>query len=359
MNQTVLHEKQLQANAKMAEIQGWRIPLQYTSVQEEYYAVRKAAGLFDVSFLGRIEICGRGAAATLQKLFSRNIAKVTEGSACYGVMCNEAGFIINDGYIYHLSPERYLVTTDSVTIEKVRSSLTSHANETTRVTDLTGSLAQVSLQGPSSAQILEKIAGSKFKIIRPKSLCEISILDTPVIVSRTGYTGEHGYELFLDSSHAAALWDALLSTGKEYGLLPCGFESRDVLRLEMGYPLYGNELDETRTPIEAGLRNFIDFKKDFLAKEALMKIAAEEQKQTLVGIELFDKSVPKKGNILFSDNHEIGIVTSGCQSPSVRKGIALGYVSTRYAKPGIELEIEAKDRELPGRIVEVPFYRKK
>jgi len=178
-------------------------------------------------------------------------------------------------------------------------------------------------------------------------------------MSRTGYTGEHGYEFIAPADHAESLWDTIMSAGSGYGLLPCGFASRDILRLEMGHLLYGNELDETRTPLESGLSYFVDFKKDFIGKEQLVRLKAEGIKQKLAGFHLLDAGVPKSGGSIFSENREVGIVTSGCLSPYLRKGIGLGYIVTRYSQPGQEIEIEVRDREIAAKVVDLPFYKKK
>jgi aminomethyltransferase len=188
---------------------------------------------------------------------------------------------------------------------------------------------------------------------------ELTILDIPVLVSRTGYTGEHGYEFFLPADRAETFWDAILNAGNGSGLLPCGLASRDMLRMEMGYLLYGNDIDETHTPLEAGLQAFIDFKKEFIGKDALLKLQSEGVKQKLSGFVLLDKDVPKAGGSIFSENREIGVVTSGGHSPHLRNGIGLGYVVSRYSQPGQEIEIEVRDREIAAKIIELPFYRKK
>jgi aminomethyltransferase len=363
MKQTVLHQKHLQLNAKMTDFQGWEVPLQYTNVPDEYHAVRTAAGLFDISFLGRIEITGRDAAVLIQKVFTRNTAKMSAGSAHYGFICNEAGFVLDDTVLFRF-PEgqedaRYVLSTNAVNTEKIFHWLRKHASPRVQISDVTETLIHLSLQGPQSATILETLARTHFKKLKVRAMRAMTILDTPVLVSRTGYTGEHGYELFLPTDRAEAFWDATLNAGSGSGLLPCGLACRDTLRLEMGYLLYGNDIDETRTPLEAGLQAFVDLKKDFIGKDALLKLKAEGVKQKLSGFVLVDKDVPKAGGSIFSENREIGMVTSGVHSPCMRAGIGLGYVTSRYSQPGQEIEIEVKDREIAAKIVELPFFRKK
>jgi aminomethyltransferase len=363
MKQTVLHQKQIQAKAKMTEFQGWLVPFQYGNILDEYHAVRAAAGLFDISYLGRIEIAGRDAASLLQNIFTRNLDNMKEGSAHYGFICNESGYILDDAVLFHhpvgTDVKRYLLTTNALNTDKILNLLKQHSTGETSITDATETLAHLSLQGPQSSAILENVMGKHLKKIKLRSMRAIAFLDTPVLAVRTGFTGELGYELLFPADSAGAIWDAILAMGSSSGLLPCGLASRDVLRMEMGYLQYGEDLDEARTPLETGLESFVDFNKDFIGRESLLKLKTEGTKQKLAGFVLLDTGVPKKGASIFSENREIGQVTSGCQSPSARSGIGLGYVVSRYAQPGQEIEIEVKDREVAAKIVDLPFYKKK
>jgi aminomethyltransferase len=364
MKQTVLHPKHELRKARMTDFQGWQIPLQFSDAAEEYHAVRTAAGLFDISYLGRIEVSGAGAGALLQRIVTRNVSKIPEGSAHYGLICNDAGFILDDAFIFHLAAAgsqgaRYLLSTNAANTEKIRAWLKRHADEKAQITDLSRETAHLALQGPHSLRILEKLAGRHYKKLKSGIVREMPLVDRPVLVSRSGYTGEHGYEFIVPADRAGELWDALLNAGAYSGILPCGFASRDILRLEMGYLLYGNDINENRTPIEAGLAAFVDFKKEFIGRDALLKLQTDGPKERLAGFVLLDKGVPKAGGSIFSENREIGLVTSGVQSPHARKGIGLGYVISRYAQPGQEIEIEVRDKEIAAKIVDLPFYRKK
>ncbi len=363
MKQTVLHQKHLQLKAKMVEFQGWQVPFQFADTQQEYHAVRAAAGVFDIGFLGRIEIAGPNAALLLQNVFTRNKGKMVDGSAHYGFICNESGFILDDSVLFRLpngqKDSRYLLCTYAANTEKILLWLNQHASGDVRITDVTQTTFQLALQGPQSPHILERLIGTQYKKFKPRMTREMTLFETTVLVSRTGYTGEHGYEFFIPADRAEMAWDRILKAGNELGIMPCGLGVRDILRVEMGYALYGCDIDETRTPLEAGLGTFVDFKKDFIGKGALLKLKAEGVKQKLAGFVLLDKGVARSGGSIFSENREIGVVTSGCQSPHVRKGIGLGYVVSRYAQPGQEIEIEVRDREIAAKIVELPFYRKK
>ncbi len=359
MKQTVLHQKHLQANAPMTESHEWQIPLQFSDVLDEYHAVRTAAGLFDIGYLGRIEIAGPGAESLLQKVLTRNIAKMTIGSVHYGLICNESGFILDDILILHLAGDRYLLTTNSGNTNKILLWLKKHAPDDVLITDKTQALAQFALQGPQSFPILEKLTAPRLSKMKSRAVRDAAIQNIIVTISRTSYTGDQGYELFVPAERAEAIWDAVMAAGSDKGLLPCGFACRDILRLETGHLLYGNDLDETHTPFEAGLGSFIDFKKEFIGKDALLKLHAEGPKRKLAGFILLDKGVPKSGGSIFSESREIGAVTSGVQSPHRRTGIGFGYVVSRYAQAGQEIEIEVRDREIAAKIVDLPFYRKK
>jgi len=364
MKQTVLYRKQELVHAKMADFAGWLVPLQFSDVQEEYRAVRTAAGLFDLSYLGRIEVRGPGAAALLQTVVTLDMSALAEGFVHYGIICNEAGCVLDDVLVFHLlsektSPDRYLLSTNAANTDKILHWMKQRASNTVEIIDKTLFTVHLSLQGPRSLQILEKLTEHHVKKMKPKAVQEFLIADASVIISHTGYTGEHGYEFIASADRAEPLWDAIMSAGGEFGLHPCGFASRDILRLEMGHLLYGNELDETRTPLEAGLSHFINFSKDFIGKGSLLRLKAEGVKQKLAGFHLLDKGIPKIGGSIFSENREVGVVTSGCLSPHLRKGIGLGYIIARYSQPGQEIEIEVRDREIAAKIVELPFYKKK
>ena len=359
MKQTVLHKKHLAAKIKMAEFQGWQTPLVFSDASAEYNAARYAAGLFDISYLGRIEISGAGATAFLQKVLTRNTTKISIGTAHSGLICNDSGIIIDNILIFHLAANRYLLTTHAVSTDKVLLWLQEHAGDDVRIADTTQSIAQFALQGPHSFRVIEKLINAGFARMKSKTVREATLLDTTVQIARTGFTGGHGCELFMPADRAEALWDALIASGTEEGLLPCGLGCRDTLRIEMGYLVYGNDVDETRTPFEAGLGALLDFKKDFIGKEALLKLQAEGVKQKLVGFVLLEKGVPKNGGSIFCDSREIGVVTSGAQSPHKLSGIGFGYVLVRYAQSGQEIEIEVRDKEITARIVDLPFLRRK
>lgn len=363
MKQTALLDSHTRNGARMGDLQGWRLPVQFTDPSEECYAVRSAAGLFDVGSLGRIEVAGAGADRFLASLFSRDVISITEYSFRYGLLCNDAGGIIDAIILARLpsgrNDRRYLITSSTSATEKVLAWLRQRAPQGISIDDRTGSLAQVALQGPRSDDILQTIAGNTFKRLKHKRLKEMTVAGTPVLVSRSGLTGERGYELFVRADQAAALWDTLLRSGRDFGLVPCGSACRDMLRIEAGFALQGSELTEKHTPFEAGLMSVVDLAHDFVGRAALLRLRDEAPRMTLVGFELFDKGIPNAGGIIYSESREIGTATSGNHSPHRRRDVGLGYVDRRYAQPGQEIDVEVKDREISARIIPLPFYKRK
>jgi aminomethyltransferase len=363
MKDTPLTALHLRLGTKMADAEGWNMPQQFSGPPEEHRAVRSAAGLFDVSHLGRIEISGAGAGGMLQALFSRNIDQLTDGTAAYGVLCNEAGGILDAVLLARLpagkSSVRFLMTTSAPATAKVLTWLAGHAGSDVTVRDRTAELCQLALQGPLADAVLEEMPDARFKRIRRRHLRELTIAGSPVLVSRTGFTGETGYELFVPADRAPALWESLLTDGSGYGLLPCGAICRDILRIEAGFLRYGIDIDETRSPAEAGLMKVVDLSKEFVGKAAIVRRRTEGAKEQFVGYELYDKGVPRPGGTIFSENREIGAVTSANHSYSRRKDVGFGYVLTRYALPGQEIEVEVKDREITAKVIDMPFYRRK
>lgn len=363
MKQTALFAVHTKASARMTEFQGWELPAQFADPSEEHHAVRNAAGLFDVGFLGRIEVTGPGAEALLQSVFTRSLAKLADGAARFGLLCDEQGSIIDAVLLFRLpngrNEKRFLVTTSPVATDRVAAWLAQHADDTVRIVDRTADLGQLALQGPRAEAILEALVGPSFKKLKDKRMRSMQIAGTPTLVSRTGYTGERGYELFAPAERIPALWEAILAAGGEYGLLPCGMTCRDVLRLEAGHPQNGSDISGTRTPWEANLAHVVDLSRDFVGRDALAAQRSEGIKEQLVGFELFDKGIPRTGGIIFSESREIGIATSGNRSCHRRRDIGLGYVLKRYAQAGQEIEVEVKDREVTARIIALPFYKRR
>lgn len=365
MKQTAIHQVHLQSNAQMGEFRGWSVPSVCSDISREYHAVRHAAGLFDIGHVGRIEISGPGSPELLQSVFSRDVSRQPDGSVLFGLLCTDDGFILSDALLVRppstgaATSGRAYLTVSAGTTDKVLRVLTDHAGKEVSIVDRTDQTAHIALQGPSSASVLEKLAAPHFKRIKSRLVKELPVPGGTAIVSRSGYTGEDGYEFILPAGLSVAFWNAVLDAGRDAGVLPCGMECRNILRLEMGYPLYGSDIDETRTPWEAGLGAVVDTRKDFIGRDALLRLRTSGARETLVGFALAERVAPRPGGSIFSENREIGTVTSGAISPSMRGGIGLGYVGSRYAQLGQEVDIEAKDREYAAKVVHLPFYRKK
>jgi aminomethyltransferase len=363
MKQTALSAVHARLSPRMAEFQGWNLPAQFSDPSDEHHAVRTAAGLFDVGFLGRIELEGPGAERLLQSLFTRNIGAIAESEGVFGLFCTDNGSIIDTSLVFRMSAGRnavkFLVTTNPIATDKVLDALTQRKSADVQIVDRTAETGQLALQGPRAEAVLHALVGKTFKKIKDKRIRQLKIADTAVMVSRTGYTGERGFELFAPADRMTVLWDAILAVGKEYGVAVCGMTCRDILRLEAGYVQNGLDLDGMRTPVEALLMPVVDFTVDFAGKAALMTRKAEGAKEQLVGFEMLDKGLPRPGGTIFSESREIGSATSGNHSPHRRKDIGLGYVATRYAQAGQEIEVESKDREIAARIVALPFYKRK
>ena len=363
MKNTVLSAVHLRQGVKMGEFQGWSLPLQFGDLEDEYHAVRSAAGLFDIGFLGRIELSGPGAEPLLQKLFTRDILSLPDGQAVYGLFCNDQGGILDAAVVLKLPPAKtgtsFLVTTNAIATDEIVAWLSRHAAGSVAVTDKTAELAQIALQGPRSDAVLDGCTGARRRKLRQKQVREFEVLGIKAVVSRIGFTGERGYELIVPADRAEQLWSGLLSAGKERGLLPCGMNCRDILRMEAGYVLPGLDVTGTRSPLEAGLMMVVDLHKDFPGKDSLVAQKQHGPEKRLIGFELFDKGIPKTGATIFSENREIGTVTSASHSYHRRRDVGLGYVIARYALAGQEIEVEIKDREIAAKVVDLPFYRKK
>ncbi|MDA8100248.1 MAG: glycine cleavage system aminomethyltransferase GcvT [Nitrospiraceae bacterium] len=364
MKQTALNANHVRRKVKMAEFQGWSLPVQFTDLEDEHHAVRAAAGLFDAGFLGRLELSGPGAIALLQSLFTRKVDDLADGTVLYGLFCDDEGFIIDNALIMKKpsgkNGPRFLITTNPGAASAVQAWISGKKGSDAVLSDRTAEIAQLALQGPAADQVLEKLAGTHLKKLKEKKARELTLAGAQVLVSRTGYTGERGYELFVPAVSVEALWEAILEAGKNLGVLPCGMMTREILRMEAGFAQQGNEIDKTRTPVETALLAVVDLSKDqFVGKAAIEKRKAAGAEEALVGFELLDKGIPKLGGTIFSENREIGTVTSGSHSYHRRRDIGLGYVKKRYDQPGQEVEIEVKDREVAAKIVHLPFYHRK
>ena len=363
MKHTPLIEQHRDHRAKLVDFAGWEMPIQYASVVDEYQTVRFAAGLFDVSHMGRVKVSGQGSLTFLQRLTTNNISALAPGQAQYSMVCNEKGGIKDDIFVYRTAETEYLLCVNASNREKIVMWLSEHrtTDDRCQIEDRTEAVAQIAIQGPASRDILlaagaEDLGGLKLHHCRDTRVAGISCF-----AARTGYSGELGYELNVSAGQAVELWRHLLREGGPKGLKPAGLGARDLLRLEMAYLLYGNDIGEETTPIEAGAAWAVHFQKgDFLGRQALQSQAQQGPVRRLVAFELLEKSVPRHGFRILDpgSSQPIGEVTSGNLSPLLQKGIGLGYVPSSFASPETAISIDIRGKVVPAVTVKPPFYRK-
>ena len=343
----------------MVEFAGWEMPVQYQGVIQEHLAVRNAAGLFDVSHMGEIEIRGEGALALCQRLGANDAARMKDFHAQYNLLLNEQGGVVDDVIFYRLQPEVYFVCVNAANTDKDYAWVREHAAGQAEVENVSAKYAQLALQGPHAEKILAPLTPTDLASLKSFHFAFADVASVRCLVARTGYTGEDGFELYCEAGDASGLWDSLLDGGRADGLVPAGLGARDTLRLEKAYPLYGHELDDTTTPLEAGLDWVVKFSKpDFIGRDILVQQKEHGLERKLVGLELIEPGIARSGYGLFKQGTSIGRITSGTKSPSLGKSIALGYVSTVEAEVGNVVEVEIRSRRVPAKIVALPFYRR-
>lgn len=362
MRHTPLYHTHISHGAKLVDFAGWAMPLHYSGVIDEYQAVRHSAGLFDVSHMGRLLVSGEEALAFLQTVTTNDAARLEVGQAQYSMVCNDQGGIKDDVFVYRVAPHTYLVCVNASNREKILSWF--HARcaagpTSVKIEDQSTILAQLAVQGPASLDILESVIGKDIKELKPRQCLNREIGGGSILVARTGYTGEIGYELYVPSDQVQRLWERCVEAGTSRGLKPAGLGARDLLRLDMGFFLYGNELTEDTTPIEAGAEWVVAFRKgEFIGRPVLIRQLEGGISRRLVGFELLEKAVPRHGMAVETDGRTIGTVTSGNLSPILQKGIGLAYVEPAFAKPKTNLVINVRGRGVPAMVVPLPFYKK-
>ena len=349
----------------MVQFAGFDMPLQYTGIIEEHMAVRQNAGLFDVSHMGEIFVRGPQTIAFVQHLVTNDVSKLDDGQALYTVMCNHEGGIVDDLLVYRLLDQAFMLVVNASNIESDFAWMSANNPMGAELHNVSEMIALLALQGPNALDIASEIMTlpvrelSYYRFLRPAPGTFMGF--NKVIISRTGYTGEPGLELYVESEHAGTLWDALMEAGQSFGLKPAGLGARDTLRLEAGYCLYGNELTNTVNPFEARLGWVTKLNKgNFIGREALQTIKAARPQNSLVGLKIQTRGIPRAGyEVVDTSGSPIGIVTSGSQSPTLKRGIALAYVPNNkiYTAPGTELNIRVRTRVLPAIVVRPPFHK--
>ncbi|MBE9528963.1 MAG: glycine cleavage system aminomethyltransferase GcvT [Proteobacteria bacterium] len=358
---TVLYETHKGLGARFVDFAGWRMPVLYSGVVEEHMAVREACGIFDVSHMGEIEVSGPGAEAAVQYIASNDIERIVDGQCQYTLVCNDTGGVIDDTIVYRRSADNFLFCTNAINTDSVFCWLLEklHGREGVEVIDRSGEYAQIAIQGPASLDIFKIAFGIDTEEIRPFRFIETTVAGSLAIVSKTGYTGEQGLEIYLAPASAPAAWDALMAAGAGHGIKPIGLGARDTLRLEMGYPLYGYEITEEFGPIEAGLKRFVALEKGgFIGQKAMVERAEGAPKSVLVGLRMEGSGVPRTGYELFSGDKAAGNVTSGTHSPALKYGVAMAYVAPEFKEPGTRLNMQIRKRSVECTVVAIPFYRR-
>jgi len=356
---TPLYAAHRRAGAKMVEFAGWEMPVQYQGVIQEHLAVRRQAGLFDVSHMGEIEVRGEGALELCQRISANDVSRMKLLQAQYNLLLNEQGGIVDDVIFYRLQADVYFVCVNAANSDKDFSWVERQATERVEVENVSAKYAQLALQGPRAEKILAPLTALDLGALQSFHFAFGDVAAVRCLVARTGYTGEDGFEFYCDAEAAVPLWDALLDAGAPQGLVPAGLGARDTLRLEKAYPLYGHELDDTTTPLEAGLDWVTKFSKpDFIGRDVLLQQKDCGIKRKLVGLELIEPGIARSGYAIFAQDQSIGRVTSGTKSPSLGKSIALGYISIEQAEVGNIVDVEIRDRKVRAKVVPLPFYRR-
>jgi aminomethyltransferase len=356
---TPLYAAHLRHGARMVEFAGWDMPVQYGGLIEEHEAVRSAVGLFDVSHMGEVVFRGPRALAALQAIFTNDLAKVADGQAQYGCLCRENGGIVDDVVVYRRSAEDLLVCVNAANRGKDFEWLKGHAAGAD-VRNESDDWGQVALQGPKAQAVLRKLTTANLDAIKTYRHASGTVAGVSCLVARTGYTGEDGFELFCPAAQAERLWDALMAAGQPEGIQPAGLGCRDTLRLEMAYRLYGSDMDDETTPLEAGLAWVVKLDKgDFIGRAALQKQKEQGLSRKLVGFQLTEPGIARHGHPVVRDGLPVGAVTSGTRSPTLKISIGLAYVPPALAAEGSALAVEIRGKPVAAMVVKTPFLSRK
>jgi aminomethyltransferase len=357
LRRTPIYEVHVRLGARLVEFAGFEMPVQYSGILDEHEAVRTRAGLFDVSHMGQIHLRGASAIDAAERLLSCRVRSLAEGRTRYGLLCNEAGGVVDDTMVYRLGPDHLMLCVNASNVEKDAAWIRAHAGGAS-VEDCSEATGMLALQGPAAPALLESLGGPEVARLPRFRCAEHAIAGTPTLLSNTGYTGAPGYELYVATEAVSDLFERLLEEGRGAGILPAGLGARDTLRLEAALPLYGHELDEDTSPLAAGLARFVKRKRGgFIGAEAIEDRAAAGHPEILVGFELVDRGVARAGHPVVRNGKAIGRVTSGGPSPTLGRSIGLAYVPPDTANEGAALEIEVRGRVLGARMVPTPFVR--
>lgn len=360
LKRTPLFPVYAEYGGKTINFGGWELPVQFSGILEEHEAVRTRAGLFDVSHMGEIEVGGPDALSNIQYWITNDASKMEVGQALYSPMCNPDGGCVDDLLVYRLGTDRYLLVVNAANTGKDYEWMKRHASGNVQVANVSEQTAQLALQGPLAEKILQKLTDFDLSGLQYFRFAQnVGVAGVKCLVSRTGYTGEDGFEIYAGAKHAVRLWREILNAGKEDGVVPVGLGARDTLRFEAGLPLYGQEIGPSISPIEAGLGRFVKIdKRDFIGRDALAKEKGEGPKRRLVGIEMIGRGIPRTGYEVQAAGRKIGEITTGTMGPTVKKNIGLALIEAGFAITGRELDVIIRNKPVRGVIVKIPFYKR-
>jgi aminomethyltransferase len=353
LKRTPLYEQHVEAGAKLVDFAGWEMPVQYEGVRQEHVAVRTGCGVFDVSHMGEIETSGPQAGELVQRLLSNDVSKIQVGGAQYSVLCRDDGGILDDLFTYRLADDRYLTVTNAANHDRDFAWFRDHASDfDAEVADAIDRYAMLAVQGPRAREIVAGVAGDE---LPPRMrTATVPIAGAEALVCGTGYTGEEGVEILIDPEAGPRLWDELVAGGAT----PAGLGARDTLRLEVCFHLYGNDMDSSRNPIEAGLGWCCKEETGFIGSETVARARAEGTAERLAPFALTGPGIARQGNPVVRGDEQVGVVTSGTLSPCLERGIGMGYVRAELAEPGTEVEIDVRGRRRPARVESRPLYKR-
>ncbi|AZR72906.1 glycine cleavage system protein T [Anoxybacter fermentans] len=360
LKRTPLFEIYKKYGGKIIEFGGWEMPVQYSNIIEEHHTVRNHAGLFDVSHMGEIKVDGPDAEDFVQYLVTNDVKKMKDNQVQYNLMCYPSGGVVDDLLIYKYSSNSYMLVVNAANIDKDYDWIMQNkGNFDVKIENMSDRIAQLAFQGPQAEEILQKLTDYDLSSIKFFYFTETKVGGKDVLISRTGYTGEDGFEIYLAPQDAVYMWDLILETGRDQGVKPVGLGARDTLRFEAGLPLYGHEISEEITPLEAGLGIFVKLNTDdFIGKDVLMKQKEEGLKRKLVGFEMIDRGIPRAQFKVAKDGEIIGFVTTGSYSPTLDKNIGLALVKSQYSELGTEFEVLRGKRSMRAKVIPIPFYKK-
>ncbi|MFQ5963240.1 MAG: glycine cleavage system aminomethyltransferase GcvT [Candidatus Scalinduaceae bacterium] len=356
---TPLHDVHVNLGARIVDFHNFLMPLQYDSIINEHQNVRNNAGIFDISHMGEIIVDGKGATELIQKIMANDVSNLPTNKATYTPICNNDGGIIDDIIVYKYNAEKYMLVVNCANIKKDNDWITKLKTNDTNINNLSDQISLLAIQGPNSEHIIEQVFGEECVSLRRFQFTETTKNEMKLTISRTGYTGEDGFEIFLDQLHCEHLWNMLLEKGKDMELKPAGLGARDTLRLEAGFLLYGNDIDESVTPLEANIGWTVKFNKvNFIGKDSLLKQREHGLKKKLIAFKMLDKAIPRLNNEISYHDDIIGRVTSGTFSPTLGIGIGLGYVPVAFAELDRHIDIKIRSTSHPAVIVNTPFIHK-